>query len=176
MKKALVIIDLQIMPFIWKDYGGFPLHQEQELIGHVKHLIERARQAGAPVIFVMFTETGRSPRAAHQPLWQIHPELDPHPDDIRIIKYHADSFLETSLEQELRNREITDLVFCGVQTEYCIDTTLKRAYSLGFSCELAADAHSTFDNEMLSARQIIAHHNHILTQFCSIQEEQLISF
>ncbi|MFC7682143.1 cysteine hydrolase family protein [Paenibacillus sp. GCM10028914] len=176
MKKALIVIDMQIMPFVWKDYGGKPLSNEQELIEHTKNLLTKARRANAPVFYILYTEKGDSPRAENQPLWQVHPEVAPYENDIQIIKYHADSFLNTDLEKELRNRGITNLVFCGVQTEYCVDATVKSAYSLGFTCELASDVHSTYDYENLSAEQIIIHHNHILSTLSAVCEESQINF
>lgn len=49
-----------------------------------------------------------------------------------------------------------------MQTDYCIDTSCRRAASLGYGVELVAEAHSTVDHEYLSAEQIVKHHNCIL--------------
>lgn len=169
MKKALVIIDMQIMPFIWKEYGGKSLYNEGSLIANTKHLIQNAKKSGAPIYYVMHTEKGESPRAEGQPLWQVHPEIAPLGNDKLVVKYHADSFFETELETILNEQGITNIVICGLQTEFCIDTTCKSAFSHGFSVELAADCHSTFDSDLLSAKQIIAHHNSILSQFAQVK-------
>ncbi len=169
MKKALVVIDMQVMPFIWKNYGGKALYQEEALIANAKALIEKARQAGAPVYYVLYTETGESPRAIGQPLWQVHPEMAPRESDTLIVKYHADSFLKTDLLARLQEQGINSIVICGVQTEFCVDTTVKSAFSHGFTVELASDGHSTFDSDLLSAELIIAHHNSILAQFAAIK-------
>ena len=58
MKKALVIIDMQMMPFIWKNYGGKTLYREDALIANIKSLIEKAQTVNPPVYYVMYTETG----------------------------------------------------------------------------------------------------------------------
>jgi nicotinamidase-related amidase len=50
-------------------------------------------------------------------------------------------------------------------TEYCVDTTCRRATSLGYDVTLAGDAHLTRDNEVLTAANIIAHHNSVLNDF-----------
>ena len=50
-------------------------------------------------------------------------------------------------------------------TEYCVDTTCRRAISLGYDVTLASDAHLTQDNGVLSAANIIAHHNFVLDNF-----------
>lgn len=69
----------------------------------------------------------------------------------------------------LQDECIADVVICGVQTEYCVDTTCKSTFSHGLRVELASDGHSTFDSDLLSAEQIIAHHNNILVQFAQIK-------
>lgn len=175
MKKALVIIDMQIMPFIWKNYGGKALFNEGALIANTKHLIKKARIANAPVFYVMYTETGESPRAEGQPLWQVHPEIAPQEMDKLVVKYHADSFFSTGLETLLNEQGIKDIVICGLQTEYCIDTTCRSAFSHGYNVELASDCHSTYDSDLLLAEQIIAHHNSILSQFAQAKQVAEIS-
>lgn len=169
MKKALVVIDMQVMPFIWKNYGGKALYAEAALVANVKSLIEKARGVDAPVIYVMYTERGESYRAEGQPMWQVIPDIAPRETDALLVKYHADSFLETGLLARLQAAGIQDVVLCGVQTEFCVDTTCRSAFSHGLRAVLAADAHSTYDSETLSAEQIIAHHNQILAQFAQIQ-------
>jgi len=48
-----------------------------------------------------------------------------------------------------------------------VDTTVRRALGLGYGVVLVADAHSTVDNGVLSAAQIIAHHNATLSNITS---------
>ena len=50
----------------------------------------------------------------------------------------------------------------GMQTEFCIDTNCRAAFDLGYKVVLAKDGHTTFDTPVLSAAQIIAHHNRTL--------------
>ena len=50
-------------------------------------------------------------------------------------------------------------------TEYCVDTTARRAVSMGYDVTLVSDAHTTIDNKLLTAAQIIAHHNALLDGF-----------
>jgi nicotinamidase-related amidase len=62
-------------------------------------------------------------------------------------------------------RGVTNLVVAGGMTEYCVDTTCRRATSLGYDVTLAGDAHLTRDNGVLTAANIIAHHNFVLDDF-----------
>ena len=69
----------------------------------------------------------------------------------------------TNLQELLVSRGIADLIICGLQSEFCVDSTVRRAMALGYPVVLVADGHSTFDNGVLSATQISAHHNKTLS-------------
>jgi nicotinamidase-related amidase len=69
--------------------------------------------------------------------------------------------LRRSLE-ELSTVDVKQLVVVGAQTEVCVDTTCRRAFSLGFNVTLVSDAHSTWGNDTLTADQIISHTNQTL--------------
>lgn len=58
-------------------------------------------------------------------------------------------------------------VICGLQSEFCVDTTTRRALALGYPVTLVSDGHSTMDNGVLSAAQISAHHNETLVNITS---------
>ncbi len=69
------------------------------------------------------------------------------------------------------------LVLAGMQTEYCVDTTCRRAFGLGFEVTLAADAHATFDGENLTAAGVVAHRNEVMGNgFAEVVPAQEISF
>lgn len=176
MRKALLIIDMQVMPFIWKDYGGKPLYQEEKLLENTKRLIDKARKRDSPIFYIMFTEAKGSLRSENQPLWQVHEQIAPAAHDHVIIKYYADSFLDSELHAQLQVHDIDTLVMCGVQTEYCVDTTVKSGYSRFYLVELVKDCHSTYDSDGLTAEQIINHHNSILAQFASIVHSSEVQF
>ena len=81
------------------------------------------------------------------------------------------------LHRELRSRGIMRLVVAGLQTEYCVDTTCRRAYSLGYEIILVGDAHRTWDSDSLSASQIIDHHNNVLGGwFATLRKNEEITF
>jgi nicotinamidase-related amidase len=94
-----------------------------------------------------------------------------------IHKSTPDAFHETPLQHELAARRIKHLVVAGLQTEYCIDTTCRRAFSLGYHITLVEDAHSTWDSLPLTAQQIINHHNHVLGgEFTTTKKEREVAF
>jgi len=79
-----------------------------------------------------------------------------------VEKRTPDAFHETGLHDALESLNIKRLVIAGLQTEYCIDTTCRRTYTLGYDVTLVRDAHSTWDYPQLTAQEIIDHHNRVL--------------
>ena len=54
-----------------------------------------------------------------------------------------------------------------MHTEFCVDTTCRRAMALGWPVWLAADAHTSAGNAALTPQQVIAHHNATLANISS---------
>ena len=156
---ALIVIDMQTG--LLEDKNN-PIFNEKQLIHNVNSLILKARDADATVIFVRHTES-EGPLQIHRPGWQISSEIKMYNDDIIINKYTPDSFYQTILEDILKKLNVTKLVIAGLQSEYCIDTTCRRAFTMGYDTVLISDAHSTCNSPLLSAETIIDHHNHTLS-------------
>lgn len=162
MKNALLIIDVQQTLC----EGRWAAHDIQAVIARINGLSARARAAGAPVLLIQHEED-EGPMQHGSPGWQLAPGLSQADSDLRLRKRSPDSFHHTPLLGLLQERGIDSLTVCGLQTDYCVDTTVRRALALGFPVRLAGDAHSTLDNAVLSAPQIIAHHNLTLAQLDS---------
>jgi nicotinamidase-related amidase len=155
---ASLVIDVQMGMFEKSD----PVYRGEELLETIGRLIAKARETGVPVIYVQHSGSQGHPLNPKAPGWPIHPAIAPAEGELVIHKHHPDSFQETDLRRELETRGIKHLIIAGIQTEYCVDTTCRRAYSLGYDVILIQDGHSTWDTEGLRAPQIIAHHNRVL--------------
>ena len=94
--------------------------------------------------------------------WKLAEGLEALPTDIYVRKKATDSFHQTDLQARLQELGVQNLVICGLQSEFCVDTTTRRALALGYPVVLIADGHSTLANSTLSAAQISAHHNETL--------------
>lgn len=157
---ALLIIDVQIGLI-----DGLPAYRGAEVVQRIASLAATARTAGVPVIYVQHDGQPGHRLEPNTPGWPIHRDIAPQTGDLVLHKRYCDSFFETALQAELQERHIARLVIAGCMTEYCIDTTSRRAVSLGYDVTLVKDAHSTADNEQLTAAQVIAHHNELLDGF-----------
>jgi len=153
--KALLVIDVQVAMF-----DGDPLlHRHEEVLGNIRSVIDRARAARTPVIYVQHEHATYAPMMRDTPGWQIHPAVAPLPGERIITKKASDSFYGTPLRSELDALGITDLVVAGLQSEQCVDTTCRRAISLDYDVTLVADGHTTWDTGELTAAQVIAQTN-----------------
>ena len=132
-------------------------HQRDTVVANVGSLVDRARRARVPVVWVQDDGPGRGSGD-----WQIVSELSPGDAEPRIEKGYADSFEETPLENVLAGLGVGRLVVVGAQTDECIRSTLHGAVVRGYDATLVSDAHTTEDLTEWGAPppdQVIAHTN-----------------
>jgi nicotinamidase-related amidase len=91
--------------------------------------------------------------------FDLHPELTPLPGEPVVVKRFPSAFQETELADLLNERGVKSIAACGMQTEFCVDSTCRSAFEKGFAVTLIADAHTTFDSAVIPAAEIIRHHN-----------------
>lgn len=154
MSTALLIIDVQ-HALCTGEYECFDI---EHVIDNINGLSARARKAGIPVVLIQHEEES-GPFVYDAPEWQLAKTLVTSPADLRVRKTTPDSFYQTSLKKLLPEQDFHRLVICGLQTDYCVNATVRQALKLGYDVVLASDAHSTVDNGNLRAEDIIAEHN-----------------
>lgn len=67
-------------------------------------------------------------------------ELAPQPGDLVIVKTRYSGFIRTTLDKELRKRKIRYLLFAGIATNVCVESTIRDAFFLDYWPILIADA------------------------------------
>ncbi len=78
-------------------------------------------------------------------------ELAPQENEIRLSKPGKGAFYSTQLDELLKQRHVTHLVFAGVTTEVCVQTTMREANDRGYECILADDATASYFPEFKAA-------------------------
>ena len=162
MKSAMVVIDVQRGLF---DPAPRP-YQADRVIQRLRSLTGRARAAKVPVFYVQH-QRAEGPLSHGAPGWQLVRELAVEEGDRLIAKTTPDAFSGTELDQYLKQLGVDHLFLGGYASEYCVDTTVRRAAALGYGVSLIADAHTTHDKAHLSAARIRAHHNATLASITS---------
>lgn len=169
MTTALLIIDVQ-HGLCTGRWAAFDIGN---VIERINALSQRARAAQQPVVLVQHEEA-EGPLVHGSEGWQLDARLSQAASDLRIRKRTPNSFHDTPLHPLLQQRGVNRVVVCGLQSEFCVDTTVRQALPLGYHVVLAADAHSTLDTETLSAAQITAHHNDTLRHMTSFGPAMLV--
>lgn len=139
---ALIVIDLQ-NGIVAYDAA----HPMADIVSRAAQLTEAFRRHRLPVVLV--NVTGGAPGRAEQsrplddlpPGWaELVPELGRQPDDIRITKRTWGAFSHTDLAEQLKARQVTQVVICGLATSIGVESTARQAHELGFNVTLATDA------------------------------------
>lgn len=150
MAQALIVIDMQ--------QALAKIDHRNQMVATINQRIDRYREAQRPIIFIQHTEPGMEVASAG---WQLFPDLHAAGSDVYYNKTRPDSFYQTGLEVFLKMNQLRTIEICGAQVEYCVDTTIRVAYHLGFQIELLMAGISTLDSDLLTATQIKQHHAHI---------------
>lgn len=169
---GLVVIDMQrdfIEPGGFGAALGNDVRPLQAIVPAVACLIEGFREAGLPVIHtrechkpdlsdcppakrlrgapsLRIGDPGPMGRIliAGEPGAEIVPELAPKPGEPVIDKPGKGAFYATEFGSVLKAKELQQLVFAGVTTEVCVQTTMREANDRGYDCLLATDATESY--------------------------------
>jgi ureidoacrylate peracid hydrolase len=171
---ALIIVDMQ-NDFVHDDgftnkfsKGGevqeMPIDLLKKPIPAINRLAECFRKKGKEVIYI-YTACEPDYSDVAMPLktiakakevgalvkgsWgaQMIDELAPREGDHLVRKHSYGGFFQTPLDRILRNLNITDLIVTGVNTNFCVETTVREAVAYGYEVTLVSDATASFDPE-----------------------------
>ena len=154
---ALVLIDLQHSN-VARELAP---HSAQQVVANSMQLAVAMRQRGGTVVYVRVliqellhlpADVALSRPASAPPLPENATELVPEAGykegDIVIAKRQWGAFQGTDLEQQLRRRGITTLIFTGIATNFGIESTARAATDLGYAVIFAEDAMSSLRTDL----------------------------
>lgn len=109
-------------------------------------LLQQWRTTQRPVIHVQHDSIrSTSPLHPDQSGNTIKSLVQPRAGELHLHKSVNSCFIGTDLEQQLRQRDWTDIVLVGLTTPHCVSTTARMAGNLGFRTYVVADATAAFD-------------------------------
>lgn len=156
-ERALILVDIQ------NDYfagGRMSLEGADRAAAGAARLLERFRERGWPLFHIQHIAT--RPNATfflpESDGIEFHVTVAPREGENVIRKNFPNAFRATQLDTKLRSLGVTELVVAGMMTHMCIDTSVRAAFDLGFTVELAHDACATralrFNETELPAAQV----------------------
>ncbi|GLK91801.1 pyrimidine utilization protein B [Pseudomonas turukhanskensis] len=165
------------------DSAGFDISGAQGVIAKVGDAIRAARAAGICVVYLQngwdsdYVEAGgpgspnwyksnalktmrKFPELQGRFLakggwdYQIVDELAPQPGDIVVPKSRYSGFFNSALDSTLRARGIRNLVFTGIATNVCVESTLRDAFHLEYFGVMLEDATHELGGERIQASTV----------------------
>jgi ureidoacrylate peracid hydrolase len=166
-KPALVVVDMENSFF--RDEGsmqkiGLDPGVLRHVIAPIQGILAAARKAGVPIfytreclqpdysdggLFVELFPAVKEVGGLVRGTWDVEilEELAPMPGEVIVEKSLYSAFPGTKLEGELRERGVDTLVFTGVTTECCVESTMRDAFARGFRIVVVSDAVAAFSRE-----------------------------
>jgi nicotinamidase-related amidase len=175
MSTALVVIDVQ--KGMWS-HPDFPPYDDKGVLERIAALIAKARAAGVPVMYVQHynLDEPNHPFKPGLPGYPFHEQIAPKPGDDVTVKHKSSAFHGTDLDAKLKARGVDHLVITGMQSEFCVNSTMRGAYERDYKITLVSDAHSTGDTPVATAKDIVALQNQISHDFGKVVGAEQVSF
>jgi nicotinamidase-related amidase len=160
-RTALFVIDIQrdfAAPDGFSAKAGSDMSTMEPAIDAILAIIPVARRAGLKLVFmrvitrdetdpaVLLRLMERRGRAGGAALCRAgtpgadYYRVTPEPGDIQIEKIRFDSFIETTLDAQLRANGIDTVIVTGVSTDCCVDSTSRSAFQRDYDVFVVADA------------------------------------
>lgn len=146
MYEALLVVDMQNALICDNPYN------KEVIIQNIRQLLEACRNKQIPVIYVRHEDNDTLQRGSDG--WRICPEIEPLEGEQTIEKRYNSAFRNTELHSYLQSIHAKKLIICGMQTEYCVDTTCKVAFEMGYEITIPTDTTTTFDNGSFSGKEL----------------------
>lgn len=137
-------------------------HRRDEVVGNIAGLVQRARDAGTPVVWVRHHVPQLPAGAPESEFVAELEELRGQAQEPVVVKQYRDAFEDTDLEDVLAGLGVGRLLVAGAETDTCIRSTIHGGFVRGYDVTLVSDAHTAGDKTKYGAppvEQVITHTN-----------------
>ena len=138
------------------------LYKFDEFKSNVKKLIATARENNIEVIFVRHDDGIGNELTKGNEGFEIYEEFQPADKELIFDKTVNSSFKESGLLEYLKEKNENEIMIVGLQTDYCIDATIKAGFEHGFKMIVPENANSTFDNAFMTGEQSCKYYNEFM--------------
>ncbi len=148
----LIVIDMQ------KALLDDELYNLRGLLESVGRLIAAARENRVEVIYVLHDAGPGTGFSVGDEGFEIADEIAPHAGEKVFVKTINSCFGSRDFTAYLEAAKDDALMIAGLQTNFCIDATVKSAFERGYDVIVPEGAHSTFDNPYMSGETTCAYY------------------
>lgn len=153
---VLLVVDTQKLITTNKVYNF------KEFEKRIKSLISMARQHDVEVIYIRHDDGPNEALTKGTDGFEIYDGFAPESGEKIYDKTVNSPFKETGLTEYLKKKGVQDVMVVGLQTDYCIDATIKCGFEHGFHMIVPEYTNSTVDNEFMTAEQTYKYYNEFM--------------
>ena len=135
------------------------LYDAEAFMDRNVRLIDAARKNKVEVIFVQHDAGEGSGFSAGDEGYEIDPRVAPKEGEKVFVKTINSCFGNKDFKAYMEQQEDKRLMVIGLQTNYCIDATVKSAFERGFDVIVPEGTNSTFDNDYMTGETTVAYYN-----------------
>ena len=153
---VLLVIDTQTL------ITNEKLYNFKEFVKNVENLISTARKNNIEVIYVRHDDGENSELTKGKNGFEIYERFKPYNGEKIFDKRVNSAFKDSGLLEYLNIKNEKDIIITGLQTDYCIDATVKCGFEHGFNIIVPAYANTTIDNLFISADKSYKYYNEFM--------------
>ena len=142
------------------------LYNAKSFIERVVKLVDTARRNNVEVIFVQHDAGPGSGFSVGDPDFEIDAHVTPAKGEKVFIKTINSCFGNKDFLDYMYSLEDKRVMVVGLQTNWCIDATVKSAFERGFEVIIPDGTNSTFDNDYMSAETTYRYYNEEIWPDC----------
>lgn len=153
---VLLIVDTQ------KLLVNDELYNLKDFVKNLKELIDIARKNYIEIIYIVHDEGAGTELTKGKTGFEIYEDFKPLGDEKVFIKNYNSSFKGTGLLEYLKEKNEKNIIVAGLQTDKCIDATIKCGFEHGFNMIVPSYANSTIDNEFMNSERSYKYYNEFM--------------
>lgn len=138
------------------------LYNFKNFVKNIIELIDTSRKNNIEVVYVIHDEGMGSYLTKGKEGFEVYEEFKPMEQEKIFVKNVNSSFRGTGLLEYLREKSEEDIIVVGLQTDKCIDATIKCGFEHRFNMIVPSYANSTVDNEFFSGEQSYKYYNEFM--------------
>jgi len=154
-ESALIMIDCQNT---YRE-GIMKLEGVENALEEGKKLLERARTLGIPIFHIRHDAGPGSPYDINDHIGAIADIVAPIEGEPVITKNFPNSFVQTDLDEQLKAKDVKNIILAGFMTHMCVNSTAHGGFNLGYAPTVVASATATrpleaANGKVLSAQEV----------------------
>jgi nicotinamidase-related amidase len=155
-KMVLLVVDTQ------KLITNDKLYEFDLFVSYVQEIIHEARANNIEVIYVRHNDGTKNGLTKGRDGFEIYEMFQPVENEKIFDKRFNSAFRGTGLLEYLISMGEKDIIIVGLQTEYCIDATVKCGFEHGFHFIIPEYTNTTVDNKFMTAGQSYQYYNEFM--------------